>query len=448
MRPWTASSPSICPPRRPRIAGPRGHLRRLALWALLAGVASCAWPAPQAPAPSADEARQAAPDPHDVGAVVVLGVELPAQGSIVGAHYQGQLYDVRRASYSLTTERRAAWSAAARRRAEALAREAGFTVRDVAPVTRSSRRVDDARFGIRGRATALEIQSSGQVEPYLVSVTAEVSWEVLDLSSGSTIFARAAHGAVRQRGEVDDAAAAALDQTLLEFLGDGAVLRALASHPGPDSAAVERVLRPVPGRDEVIPLGPADRNPSGELRPVGRVAQGLVALSGPGGGGWGTAMLLSKGGLGLTTIRSARAMRGAIGARARLYSGLERPVRLVRISRSYGVALVQVDCGGDCPTVDWELPSRVEASTPVLVVGAGEEGVGTLSVRETVLGGRWGLARGVTLGARTQDGGAVALPDDGQVFGIVVTVGERRVVMMLGESLRALGVRPLLPPAS
>jgi hypothetical protein len=71
-----------------------------------------------------------------------------------------------------------------------------------------------------------------------------------------------------------------------------------------------------------------------------------------------------------------------------------------------------------------------------------------LSVRETVLGGRWGLARGVTLGARTQDGGAVALPDDGQVFGIVVTVGERRVVMMLGETLRALGVRPLLPPAS
>lgn len=389
----------------------------------------------------------AAVDPAGVGAIVVLGVELPPQGTLLGAHYQGQLYSVRRDAYNLSSDTRGAWSTAARQRAETLVREAGFIVRSVGPVTSSSRRVDDARFGIQGRAISFDFHSTGQVEPFLVVFTAEVSWQVIDLSSETVVFERATIGTARQRGDVDGAAAAALDQALLLFLGDGALVRALAARPGPDSGMVERFTRPPPGKGEVISLGPDDRNPSEESTPVARVAQGLASLSGPGGGHYGTAILMSRDGLGLTTMRAARALRGVSSARARLPSGLERPVRLVRVSRTYGVALVQVDCPGDCPTVAWDLPSRVAAFAPVLVVGAGTEAVGTLSVRETVVGGRWGLARGVALGARVQDGGAVALVENGQVFGIVVTVGERRIVMMFREVLRALKVRPAEPAA-
>jgi hypothetical protein len=416
----------------------------LALGVTLAGGLACARRpnAVQDPAPSVGDSSQAAPDPRSVGAIVVLGVELPPQGTLIGAHYQGQLYEVRQEPYSLSADTRGAWSTAARRRAEALVREAGFTVRSVGPVTSSSRRVDDARFGIRGRAISFGFHSTGQVEPFFVVFTAELSWQVIDLSDGTVIFERTALGTARQRGDIDAAAATALDQTLLTFLGDGSLAAALTGRPGPDSNAVERFTRPPPGHDDVISLGPGDRNASAEFTPVTRVAEGLAALRGPGGGQYGTAILLSRDGLGLTTMRSARALRGLTSARARLHSGLEWPVRVVRSSRTYGVALLQVACPGDCPTVDWDLPARVAPFSEVVVVGAGDEGVGTLSVRETVVGGRWGLARGVSLGVRADDGGAVALVDNGRVFGIVVTVGERRIVMMLRESLRALKVRP------
>jgi len=449
MRRWTATSASTCPPRRPSALAPRAPWRLISGVAL-AGTVACAARSrpPRDPASPVGESQPAAVDPRGVGAVVVLGVELPPAGAVVGSHYQGVLYDVRRSAYSLTSDTRGAWAAAARQHAEALLHDAGFTVRSVAPVTSASRRADEARFGIRGRAISFSFQSSGQSEPFLVVFTAELSWEVTDLSSGAVIFTRTTLGTARQRGEVDAAALAALDQALQLFLGDGALARALAARAGSDSGAVESFTRPPLRRDEIVSLGPGDRNPSEELTPVTRVAEGLARLSGPGGGYYGTAILLSRDGLGITTMRAARALSGLTTARARLHSGLELPVRLVRTSRSRGVALIQVACPGDCPTVDWDLPARVEPFTPVLVVGAGEEAVGTLSVRQTTVGGRWGLARGVSLGARVQDGGAVAPEDDGRVFGIVVTVGERRIVMMLGEVLRSLKVRPAGPAAS
>lgn len=439
MRRWSA------------VAAPTSPSRALVWAAALGCVTACALRSGRS---GSDAAHPSGPgrgpvDPRSVGALVVLGIELPASGVPIGAHYQGLQFSVRQFDYTLQPAVRSAWAAAAQLRAEALVRGAGFRVRSVGPASIVTQRIEGVRFGIQGHVASLEVRSSGQFEPYLVEVAAEVSWEVLDLAYGGVMLGRTTRGASRLTAPLDSAVAVALDQSLAEFLGEGALAATLAAgRPSSDTGAVGRFTRPPPASDEIILLGEADLNPATETTPVTRVAHGIVSLRGPGGGYYGTAILLSRDGLGITTTRSARAVRGARSSRAQLYSGVERPVRVVRSSRTLGVALIQVACPGDCPTVDWDARDGVEASTPVLVVGAGAEGVGTLSIARGLVGGQWGLARGITLEAFAEGGEAVALADTGRVFGVAVAIGEQRVVMMLDDVLRALRVRPPAPPVA
>jgi hypothetical protein len=373
---------------------------------------------------------------------VLLGVELPAAGTPIGAHYQGLQFGARQFDYQLGTAQRTTWAEGAQQRGEALVRGAGYRLRSVGPASVVSQQIEEVRFGIQGHVASLEIRTFGQFEPYLVEVGAEVSWEVLDVSAGSVIVGRTTRGTARLTGSVDSAVAVALDQTLAVFLGDASLGTTLAAERPTDAGPIGRFARPPPESGEIIQLSGADLNPSGDSTPVGRVAQGVVSLRGPGGGYYGTAVLLTRDGLGLATMRSARAVRGARGTRAQLYSGVERPVRVVRANRTLGVALIQVACPGDCPTVDWESPVGVPTSTPVVIVGAASEGVGTLSVGRGQVGGQWGLARGVTLEGWAGGGEAVARAATGRVFGIAVLAGDRRIVLMIGEVLQGLRVRP------
>jgi S1-C subfamily serine protease len=285
------------------------------------------------------------------------------------------------------------------------------------------------------------VRTTGGGDPPLGDATADVTWEVLDLAAGAAIYGRNERGTVRFNGAPDSAVAAALDQSLIRMISDSSFLRTLVSAR---ATAPERVSfeRPVPAMDEFIEIRADDIAPVTDTGAVTRVMAGVVSLRGP-DRNYGTGILLTRDGLLLTT---GSVVRHLSRVRARLANGVERPVRLLRRHGGLNVALLQVACPGDCPTVDWAAPRQLEVFAQVLTVGAPARGADSFVVAIGRIGGRWGLADGVTLETdvqqRVMGGEPVASAASGKVVAVVSTRTGRQSALMLADVLRALRVRP------
>jgi S1-C subfamily serine protease len=114
----------------------------------------------------------------------------------------------------------------------------------------------------------------------------------------------------------------------------------------PVSAEVVAWRRPAPNPSDIVQLALSDRNPSSSTDTFERAAAAIFRLSGP--QGTATGFLITRDGLALTnhhvvenqplleaTLRDARRLR----------------VRVLRSDPNTDVALVQVDCSTDCPTL-------------------------------------------------------------------------------------------------
>jgi hypothetical protein len=394
--------------------------------------------------PGAAAAAIAAPPPAPpptVGTVLFMGVDLPAAGTMIGGHYGGAQFDVRQATYQLTDAVRSRWSQLERDRGESLMRAAGYLVRSIGPSTSDAQQLLGVQYGLTGHVTELAVRSSGSSEPLTVDAIVDVSWELLDLGGGSAVFGHLVHASARVSGTIDLGVSQALDNSLARLLADTLFLRALgAPRIRPDARVSGPLARHVPLDDASIDLEETDLNPSADSSVVGRISAGLVMLRGV-GGRLGTAVVLTRDGLAIAVGRTARSTHNL---RARLASGVEAPVSLIRSNAGLDVALLQIACPEACPTVDWDAPDAVNVYTGALTIGAPEADDQPATPVVGRVGGRWGMASGITLegmGGQAGGGWPVARTSSGRVFALVSTRPGRQSVVLLAEVLRALHVR-------
>jgi len=371
--------------------------------------------------------------------MVLIAVELPPPGTPIGGHFQGANFSARQMGYQMTDAARLRWSLEAKRRGERQLRLAGYFVEEVESSS-DARRLDNVDYGLSGQVQAIDVRTTGSSPPHLVDASVEVSWELLDLLSGGVILGRNVTGSTRLTGTVDSAVIIAIEQSLGRLLADSVFLRALSAPRSDAPVDIGRGWRPLPARDDTIFVDLDDLNPSPDTAALARITFGVASLHGAGGGYFGSAFLLTRDGMALTADRVMRSARGARNLRARLSSGVERPVRMVRRDIGLNVALIQIQCPGDCPTVDWRTPPFVDVSQPVMIVGA----TGTRAVMSPgLIGGRWGLAHGVTLDTDSGSAGEpIGSPSSGRVFAMVGGVPGRPMALMLDQILRVLRVRP------
>jgi len=336
---------------------------------------------------------------------------------------------------------RGSWTRAARLRGEAVLHGAGYDVRavggpssDVVPVD-----VEDIRFGLSGRVSELQLRTYAGAPR--AEARTEVAWELLDLARGAAIFGRTHQGQARGAVRAEDAVALALDDALARLVADSLFRRALVALPGLTSVGPGAFAAVEPVAGEPIPLEAADLNPTLDSGAVERVLAGVVTLRGA-DQIYGTAFMLTKGGLALATHRAVRQSRRL---RARLPSGVVRPVRVLRAHAGLDVALIQVSCPDPCTTVDWEVVAP-DVNVAVVTVGAPASDVAPPFVARGRLGGQWGIAHGVTLETQGDEvvlgGEPVAIAGTGKVVGMVSSRPGRRTALLLGEILRVLRVVP------
>jgi S1-C subfamily serine protease len=378
--------------------------------------------------------------PAGIGTLLYIGLEFPEPGTVIGAQYGGRTFEVRQSSFHITEAVRNGWTRAARLRGESLLHAAGYQATTVGGPTSDVVMVDeDVRFGLQGRVLALDIRTRAGGTPSRSDGRVEVAWEVLDVARGAVVFGRTLEGAVRAAPSIEHATFDALDDALGRLLADTAFQRVLREPPPPrevEAAAGGMVLA---GSIEPISVSRGDINPARDSGAIGRVAAGLVTLSSS-GRSIGTAFVLTRSGLALT---SQRAARQAVRLRVRLPSGVVRPARVIRTHSGLDVALIQIACPETCTTVDWseDLPA---VNAEVLVVAAPLGDAAAVIVTPGRIGGQWGLATGVTLALpgieEVLGGEPIALATTGRVVAMVAARPGRRSALLLGELLRALRV--------
>jgi len=403
---------------------------------LLLMLLACRPSGPRGPAPGRALA------PGEVGALMYLGVELPEPGAVIGGHFGGRAFDVRQNSYQMTESMRAGWSRAARLRGEAVLHNAGFLVRAVGGPTSDLDLIDEeVRFGVQGRVRTMDVRTfdgtTGRAEG-----RAEIAWELIDVARGDVIFGRVVDATVRGRDRPEDVVFDVFDAALGRLLADSGFQRALRTPLTPLETFGRGPLAVLPPPEQPILLDSSDLNPSDDSAAIARVAAGLVSLRGP-DGVTGTAFLLTGSGLALTSTRVVRRGRRY---EARLASGVVRPARLVRRDDGLDVALIQVACPLRCVTVDWDATHLPAVNADVVALGAAPTDGEAPRVTRAVIGGRWGLAQGVTLETNIEEmltgGEPIALASSGRVVGMVSAVPGRRSANLLAAVLRALRVVP------
>ena len=158
--------------------------------------------------------------------------------------------------------------------------------------------------------------------------------------------------------------------------------------PQPLSAApTGNWTQSVPSEGQIIRLSDTEMNPSRGSSVFERSAPAIVSLMGTAGSG--TAFVVTRSGLAITNYH---VVEGQQGLRAVNLDGDTLAVRLVRVDADADLALVQVDCGGDCVT----LPLASETppvGTELLVIGTPLASV--LAYTAT---------RGIVSGVRRMDG--------------------------------------------
>jgi len=259
-----------------------------------------------------------------------------------------------------------------------------------------------------------------------------VTWDLLDLASGTVVFTGESHGSTEVEDSLELALTQAVSRAFESLLADRGFQVALMA---PRERSLEDVIfstewqREPPGLNDTVWIAPDAMLLSDETDPAQRVAAGVMTVHGRRGLPV-TAFTLTRDGLALT--REARWENGPYFGR--FHDGVDRPLRVLRVRE--GLSLIEVRCEDPCFTVPWNDTAAVRHSSPVFVVaGPPARGqpywVGHGRISRSGVPGSWMLAL-----ADADGGEPVARREDGEVFAI----SSGREAVTIREALRRLGV--------
>ena len=402
----------------------------LARYACLLAAAACAGtsrPAPQAGlhpvAPREPVAVEAGSyDPRSAGGIVFLSVELPDPGVVIGGHYEGVQYDRLRSTMQMAPGAREHWMDLARVSGDSALAAAGFVTRPVTAPAGEAEALRNLRFGLAARVTAMDLKTTGYVEPFVIDASVRVEWDLLDFASGAAVFEGRSSARVRGADSLGAAVAGSVAAAVARLLEQPKFQRAVMT-PRPlmmEDLLVAEFARRMPEPWDTVRLDPAAQY----LSASGGTMAGVALLNGS-RGYRATALVLTRDGLALAP--------GSVGRQRWLWAlhadGRRRAARIVRVSGD--VALVELSCPDPCATVPWTLDSTLEDGARVVWYGGGAlsvtaiaAGLGygerTLRVRRPRSGpATWSLKGR----RRLQSGEAIARTPDGLMVGVATPAG-------------------------
>jgi hypothetical protein len=183
--------------------------------------------------------------------------------------------------------------------------------------------------------------------------------------------------------------------------------------------------RSLPAEDDPVRITPEDINLATGGSVYERVADAIVTLRSY--GGEGTAFLITRDGLALTAAHVvARAGPHCVWLR----SGEYRRARVVRVAEALDVALVQIDCGRGCRTVELGSNRQLEVGMDLLVIGTPQ----SMDLHHTVTKG---VLRGVRRDAEATLIQTDAAVNPGNSGGPILDARSGRVLGILTHSWAA-----------
>ncbi len=423
----------------------KGRTARGALGAAAAALAaSCAAGAvkinPNAPAPAArQEAPPAGYSPRSAGVITLLSVDLPEAGTTIGGHYAGVQYDRLRSNIQMSDGARQRWTRATRAAGDSVLVTQGFRIQIPGPPSSDAEPLRGVRFGLAATVHHLELKTIGYVEPYEIEGRARVDWELLDLSSGASVFEGTTSGSIRGADSLDAAMNTVLATALARLTGQPAFQRAIMA-PRPlyaQDLLLAEFVHPVPRADDTVALSVAAQNLNAETGILG----GIVVLHGSRGFS-ASAVVLSRDGLALAPADVARQR----WVWSRNFEGRTRAARVLRTSGE--VALIELSCVEACETVMWEPDTSLADKARVVWVGGQgimrNASMGMLYSWKSLRVRRDGEG---TLSWRTR-GRPVPLNGSGvaRADGVVVGIATRTGVVPIGQAFEQLKVAVVPSP--
>ena len=343
-------------------------------------------------------------DPRSVGTLMVITVEPPATGEIIGGHYEGIQFNRLVGSIAMTDELRQRWMRELRVLADSTLRATGFRVRDGAGPTSDATAMRGVRLTLSARIQSLTIRSVGRADP-LVRASAAIEWQLMDLARGSPALIGTVPGSAPDGPDADLAVRRAFRASLETLLASPQFRAAL---PRPREAGMEEALaaewtRMVPRAGDTVLVRPVRRRPDEATHALA----GLVALRDL-RNYRGTAVVLTRDGLAIAPPEAA----SREWLFARFSNGEERPVRVLRPGGD--LVLLEVSCPDGCPSVAWDEGGDFRDGQSVYVISARSLGIayqrGALRPRN----GDWSV-RGA---GRRAGGEAVVDAQTGAVVGV------------------------------
>ena len=357
----------------------------------------------------------------EAGRIVLLSVDLPEAGTVIGGHYEGVQFDRQRSSLQMADGPRDQWMEAARLAGDSALSAAGFRVELLTAPTGDPQALQGVRFGLAGRVTQMDLRTTGYVEPFVIDCSVRVEWDLLDFATGAAIYEGRSTARIRGADSLASGVARATALALSHLVGESAFQRAVMS-PRPlliEDLLVAEFARRMPEPYDTIFLDTAQQF----LSPSGGTMAGVAQLNGS-RGYRGTALVLTRDGLALAPA--------SVGRQRWLWAlhadGRRRAVRVLRVASD--AALVELSCPDGCATVPWVVDSTLEDGARVVWYGGGAlaismlaPGLGygerTLRVQQTRSGTAWTL-RGRR---KLTNGEAIARTPDGMMVGVATPTG-------------------------
>lgn len=340
-----------------------------------------------------------------VDTIAFLGVELPYAGTSVGGHYDG-LASVYQGPNYLTADLKSNFETAMRQFGEDQLRTAGYPVHATSSVFTSIENVSDVRFVLAGKSTYFQVDTYGALAGNRMRVELVVRWELFDRTKGRVTYSTLYRGSATRSSSDSDAGTLAFHESIRSVLADPDFVQAVRTdrksaptERGRSTAGTPDWARPLPSATEILEVDASRLSSAVTTRPLERALDATLTLKTS--QGTGTAFLISNNGLALTNHHVA-GVGGVLEARLR--DGRSLPARLVRSSEAADVALVEVDCAPDCPTVLFLRGHQPEPGSDVLAIGSplGE------SLSHTI-------TRGIVSGYRLSDSGVTLVQTDAAV---------------------------------
>ena len=379
--------------------------------------------------------------------IVFLGIDLAAMNPTVGDHYNG-LLKIRQHSIHVTPTVSTTWATWMRDIGTRELQNAGYALKVTSSLFGQLENYAGVRFALAGKPAAVSVDTYGALAGNQTRARVAIAWETFDVRLKSVIYRVQTSGEATTSGTSGDAVAVAFRIAMRELLARVDFVDAVVQSTSRVAESQPADLgwrRTIPSESELILLRAGDANPMPNVSPLEQATAAVVSLRGD--EALGAAVMISRDGLALTSLH---VIRGQSRVTAGFRDGTDRPVRLVRGDSVADLALVEVLCPADCPTIGLA-PETASVGADVFAIGTPLAMSLTNSVTKGIVSGvrRRGSVAVIQTDAALNpgnSGGPLVAAGSGACLGIVTSklVGEGvegiGFAVVIDDALRALGV--------